>query len=704
MNQYAMTNRLGGELAGVVTDALEVPSAVKAGAKAYKGSEDDIKAAIGIGTGDVPRGTYGGYGGVFEGGFLAELMGGGTGGMEAVKGMFDKLTQETTVPGLDAALEPFQGIEAMFGLRQHPRHTIGREPIDTALFTAAVSDLNDSADRGAKRFNRTAVEWVEVTDDATAAMAQSVMDAEGVPDYFKRLAQNGVIAKVGEQLVTTQELADQAASTTIAGKALMPADTWAEEAARVMKGQFKAADVMGEFQMDTMIPYNLSTSLTQAPLIDPSAGVSMLGVSGADQRAAQRGLGGVGRSQERLGLITQNEDTGRYEMGGIGGRGIAGMQSLIAEQYKAEGGVDSQAFKSFDSATQGAMKMSSAISDLTADMLNAQQAAADVSYANQIRLADRAWRDALGMLGKVGGTRLGFLQREQYLAGRASQSLGLASQEIGLAANKLSLALQARSIATNLAVAQFQAPGDTGEERYARQREAIIKAGIEKKQLGFSQQQQGISEQQFSISQKQFVLAGQIWSENAQRAATDAAKSIEVMQASRSAQLQATVAQKKIAVAQQRMGEYLQRAANVARRAENRKNQYTTSVTQGATSLGEAFNEVATALRTALDTLNGTPPQDGEKHAAGYIGTVSGATRMTVGEAGAETVAILRNPRMGSLNGGGGGGPMSLSIYISGNTVRSDDDLERLATMVARKVEQSMGKKGQMLGLRGPSY
>ena len=47
---------------------------------------------------------------------------------------------------------------------------------------------------------------------------------------------------------------------------------------------------------------------------------------------------------------------------------------------------------------------------------------------------------------------------------------------------------------------------------------------------------------------------------------------------------------------------------------------------------------------------------------------------------------------------------MNLSINISGNTVRSDSDLEQLATMVARKVEKSMSKKGQMLGLRQPSY
>jgi len=721
MNQYLATNRLSGGLADLVEQKMTIPTAVKAGAMAAKDTENAIKATIGVQDGVAP-GTYGGYGGVFEGPFLAELMGGGVGGMEALAGTINNLAIGGEAPeqslwdaGADLLQQVGHDIDrtlagGQFGIAEPDYGTTSAPAIGSEEWTNNIEilgelgeSMTDAAGRAEKRFasfGTSSVKWVR--DAEAAAMA---LKNEDLPQYIKDFAEVGVVAMVDGKAAITKELADTASEQTIAGFGLLDPGTWAKEAGRVMQAQFRGADEQGRFQMETMIPYNLGTSLIQQPLIDPTAGVSMLGVSAQERRQAQRGLGGVGRSQERLGLITQNEDTGRYEMGGIGGRGIAAMQNLIATEYEAEGGQDSQAFKSFDAATQGAMKMSSAISDLTADMLNAQQAAADVSYANQIRLANRALGDALGMLGEANGTRLGYLQREQYLAGRASQSLGLTSQKIGLMANKLSLALQARQIATNLAVAQFQAPGETGEERYARQREAIIRAGIEKKQLGFSQQQQGISEQQFGISQKQFVLAGQIWAENAQRAATDASKTIAVMQASRSAQLQAAVAQKKIAVAQQRMGEYLQRAANVARRAENRKNQYITSVTQGATSLGAAFEEVAVALRGAIDTLAGGGTQDrGTKHAAGFLGTVSGATRMTVGEAGAETVAILRNPRTSSLNSGGGGGPMSLSITISGNTVRSDDDLERLATMVARKVEKSMGRKGQMLGLRAPSY
>jgi hypothetical protein len=82
------------------------------------------------------------------------------------------------------------------------------------------------------------------------------------------------------------------------------------------------------------------------------------------------------------------------------------------------------------------------------------------------------------------------------------------------------------------------------------------------------------------------------------------------------------------------------------------------------------------------------------------MGTVGTPTQMTVGEAGNETVAILRNPRtmtIGQSASGESSGP--IQIIFNNPVVRSDMDLE----MIIRKVEASLMKKTAMFGLRRPA-
>jgi hypothetical protein len=95
------------------------------------------------------------------------------------------------------------------------------------------------------------------------------------------------------------------------------------------------------------------------------------------------------------------------------------------------------------------------------------------------------------------------------------------------------------------------------------------------------------------------------------------------------------------------------------------------------------------------------------RHAAGYLGAFARGATFTVGEAGPETVAILRNPRTHTLvNGGGDGGGSAgpVTININGPVVRNDQDISRLARAVADEVERSLSRKGQLLGLRSPAY
>jgi hypothetical protein len=100
-------------------------------------------------------------------------------------------------------------------------------------------------------------------------------------------------------------------------------------------------------------------------------------------------------------------------------------------------------------------------------------------------------------------------------------------------------------------------------------------------------------------------------------------------------------------------------------------------------------------------------PHDGLTYATGVVGTAKGRTQMTVGEAGDEEVAILRNPRSLMMPGGGGGGgggtPMIFNINIAGGGGELEQKkLDAWARQIAMMVEQSLNRKTSMLGLRNP--
>ena len=88
---------------------------------------------------------------------------------------------------------------------------------------------------------------------------------------------------------------------------------------------------------------------------------------------------------------------------------------------------------------------------------------------------------------------------------------------------------------------------------------------------------------------------------------------------------------------------------------------------------------------------SGRANQEGT-HASGVLGSTSGATSMIVGEAGTETVAVLRNPR--AMMAGMGGG--STVNFYGGVVVRQDSDI----VAIARQVTKAMGRDAALKGLR----
>ena len=89
-----------------------------------------------------------------------------------------------------------------------------------------------------------------------------------------------------------------------------------------------------------------------------------------------------------------------------------------------------------------------------------------------------------------------------------------------------------------------------------------------------------------------------------------------------------------------------------------------------------------------------------KRHASGALFNTQGTTDLgtygMAGEAGSETVAILRNPRPFLLGGGGGGNTVN---FYGDITVRTEADIDQ----IARKVTKSMGNTAALKGLRSPN-
>jgi hypothetical protein len=95
---------------------------------------------------------------------------------------------------------------------------------------------------------------------------------------------------------------------------------------------------------------------------------------------------------------------------------------------------------------------------------------------------------------------------------------------------------------------------------------------------------------------------------------------------------------------------------------------------------------------------NTTPPPTGDEDetaaltASGALFNTSGAHRMIVGEAGTETVAVLRNPREMMMNLGGGGA-QAIQIIFNNPVVRDNSDIEK----IARAVEETLRQRAMLM-------
>jgi hypothetical protein len=324
------------------------------------------------------------------------------------------------------------------------------------------------------------------------------------------------------------------------------------------------------------------------------------------------------------------------------------------------------------------------------NMEQAQYAAAQ--YTNEIRIAARSLTDIRQLTGQIGasaGDNLGIYERQNLLLGRQGQ--------------QLQFMLSQRQINFQTAIAGFQVPGLTPAEQNARVTEAKTEASYAQKQLDIQKKMFG--------NQVKVVDIGNL------RQAVDLTAQIGLLRQGRSITLDIAIKQESLtrlnklqAALMAQVNTYVGAvdslsAKNIANLAEIEAATGSFIGTVGTMAAKAAYN-TGRALYLGITggvlggtsgsgtwQSSGTSSREGSHgHAAGFLGTTSGTTDMTVGEAGSETVAVLRNPRSVTPGGFGGGGDIVINL-----TATLD------GAVVYRDVVRRMGRDAALRGLRSPN-
>ena len=285
---------------------------------------------------------------------------------------------------------------------------------------------------------------------------------------------------------------------------------------------------------------------------------------------------------------------------------------------------------------------------------------------------------------------------------RESQRLALQSQQL---ANEMSQ----RQINFQVAIAGFQAPGITGQERAARQHEAEVEAAYAQRQLNINKQQTGIAGQSFGVE-------GQIFNIQTARAVQDLEMQRGLLIQQHAVEQEQIAAQKQIAALATRQAQVQAKAQSLFAEATGAFDSRLGAASQYVAQFGGTIAGALIAVRRAIDILQTGAPRKGsgtqsdqknnpkEFGAEGLLGFTGGATSLTVGEVNGEAVAVLKNPRQMNIGAPGGlpapgGGGITVNVAITGNTISSEMDLEMITRRVQAAVEDGLGRKANLLGV-----
>lgn len=719
--QTALQSGLSGRSADVFQEGLGDSVLAKAGATKAASASELVRALYG---GSAPSGLIGGQGGVFGGSFLAQQMGGSKGLLETIASdvSVTRGGREGPTSPQDEGLFDFLGAAGR-GIRNQARSifqgpgAVARGGIpdgfetDPDQFPAPLDDRQLKAQRqsidiyneATKRAEaRGAAGGAQLTDmGRDSAVAREVYEkfinsADAGERFAAQMADVGVVFQdAGGDVADTSIELQRATGVVAQGLTMQDASAFAKSQAQGLVGQRQAsATRRKELEQGVLIPGQLGQQLAANPFTSAASGFDTLNPTVSAGRIAD-----IQKMQDELTT-----------------KGKAGVELQAKTVDKELGTGEGANFRGF---MADVSKWGMEIAEINEELSNKQAAVGALSYANNLRLISRSILDARAMANKGGGSVLGNLQRELYDLGRQGQRLGLQSQGLSLQSQDLSLQMNQRQINFGVAIAGFQAPGVTGQERAARIAEAEAEAAYAQKQQNISVSQRGISGEQYGIAQQSFGIEGQVFEMQADIALDDLMRQQELLVQTHALEQEQLAAQKILAGMSAKQAEAQASAMAIFNEAVG---SYDAALAAAAGHIavhgGTAFDAMV-LIRSAMDALAAPRPQYGPPtpagygnvqgpptptgiKAAGYDGTVLGATSFTAGEAAGEHVVVLRNPRHGTMGptGGSSGGGSTINITITGNSISADTNLDELAAKVAREVEDRLGQKANMLGVR----
>ena len=611
----------------------------------------------------------------------------------------------------------------------------------------AINFINEAMDRGGETAVRFAADVGEITKaEREQAKAQAALAREaGFGDVARAIEDKGGRLRVEGLKGTDRQQIQQLQRGVGAFQqgALLPSKEQAAAlTAKQVVAQLDLNQQQGRLQRETLIP-------GQSFLRQLFAGRAPTGGRVDIQNPLRAGTASLPPEiLNRPGIDTSQLSAG---LGQVETQANAGRDALVgmiksADQINQRSGISSNLLDSFNALTKAAGQTAATIRSISQASAWMQVNLQVKQINEQIFLMGRSLEDAKSFLSGAGSGELGLLQNRarsldiaQAELGFRQQSLSLANQELGITASTLQLQQRQRQINFQRAIAGFVTPGQTPEEIAARQEEARLEANFAQrqqdigvKQLDNQRESVSLAREQLGISREQFAIQQAMIQVSAERAVGDLGRAIGLLQEQAQVTVQLQVNADAVAAYQEVLEEQKAQIESVIQEAYSVQQtvmsnaaalaaQYGGRITEwnnilikalsdyvaraGAVLMG--FNEQVAGQYASQYGQTGTSSPTGvsgggaRATASGYYGNVSGATQFTVGEAGPETVAIIRNPRSMMWNGGGKGGEgVNINITVTGNNVGSQQDADELAATIARKVEESMSRRSSLLGLR----
>jgi len=729
--QQSATAGLSATTSDYISTQLKLTTQIKAGALAQQQASDLFRATI---SNQSQQGLTGGFGGLFGSSLFAQQFGGGKGFSEQLLGDVGALQRGSgagpdllgnlekslsfltnpdireTVTGaakqqgnplFDALgtagrINPVTGpanftLDLVGGLgdklfrngQAPPQQEQGQLPKVSEELTAYINDLNSAGKRGALALGQTseaAYGLATSQEEIQRAMMAAAQDGD---QFGVALARLGVIVRdtsgdvadaaerrrAQEQAAVGRGIPDVATLGRLAQAQERQREREAAASVPALQQQFAYErpaflanlERQQQFQVNAQIPAQAALQNLASPMLP--VGTGQLGANADEQERIEKSTARTQRLQDQLNTY--------YKQG----------EQILVDTFQ----VPQTLVNSIRATGQ-------AIASTQAGIRNEQAAYQVAQYNYQLTIAKRSLADIGGLTGKnfgAGQSYLGQLEKENLALSRQGQLL--------------QFGLQQRQINFQVALAGFQAPGVTPEERQANVKEAEIEASYAQKQLDIQRQMFGNQVQIVDIQnlRQGADLARQIGLLLQGRKVTidTAAAEERLIRLNALQQKQVaeagTYVEKVTAVVSRAFGEIqsLETAAgramfNASVYAASTFNVYLSSVISGLNSFSQQVGKQVTPVfgSGGLDNNPNTPYASG-----GVVQGTIGAPQNATLHGGEEVLTFAQ--RMADWGGGSGGGDV---IFNGDIYVRDESDID----LIARKVQTVMGREGALKGLR----